>query len=436
MTTRIRRAAGTVLATVLAAMLVLSPVRADAHSLERTTVSMNLASSTPEVTLTLPLPALAEALGTSADDLDTDAAIAYIAEHLEVTSAEGSVWAESFHDATVTSVEGIPSFTVKVDLDANGTSLDDFTLAYDAIVETVSGQEAVVVLTDSTGNISTAGVISEAEGVVTVGDGSAGSGGLLDMVHHGITHVLAGADHLLFLLVLLLPAALVVRSGRWQPGRTPRQTIKQVLGVVTAFTVGHSITLVSAGFALITVPSRPVEVLIALSVAVGAAHALKPLVRRGEQVIAGCFGLIHGLAFAAILTNLNLQKTATVGPLLAFNIGVELAQLLVVALIFPSLYLIGRTRFERPARLLGGGIPLLASAAWILDRTGLLSNPFAVVENALVGHPWWVVGATGSLATLLGAVDRRTRHQYPATTRGEDSVETGFRATVPDVRHH
>jgi hypothetical protein len=147
--------------------------------------------------------------------------------------------------------------------------------------------------------------------------------------------VLEGADHLLFLVTLLLVAPLVAVAGRWRRREGVVPTLGRVLRVVTAFTAGHSLTLIACALGRVSVPSAPVEVLIAASVGVAALHAVRPLAREGEVLVAGAFGLVHGLAFADILTDLGLEGSTSLLALLAFNGGVELAQLATVGLLFP-----------------------------------------------------------------------------------------------------
>ena len=206
------------------------------------------------------------------------------------------------------------------------------------------------------------------------------------MVRYGFHHVLEGVDHLLFLLALLLPAPLVAVAGRWRRGGGPVSTAKAVLRVVSAFTLGHSITLIAAALGWVTVPSRPVEVLIAASVGVAAVHAIRPLAARGAVILALGFGLVHGLAFAGILSDLGVDGTTSLLSLLAFNVGIELAQLTCVALVFPSLYVLSRTRFYPAFRVAGASLALAAAAGWGLDRLGLPANPFGALETVAVAH--------------------------------------------------
>ena len=128
--------------------------------------------------------------------------------------------------------------------------------------------------------------------------------GLASAFRLGLRHIAEGTDHLLFLLALLLLAPLLVLGSRWAGFAGVRHSLLQILKVVTAFTVGHSITLALAAVGLIRVPSRPIEVLIAVSILVSAVHALRPLFPGREAVIAAFFGLIHGLAFATTLGQL------------------------------------------------------------------------------------------------------------------------------------
>ncbi|MGY1784386.1 HupE/UreJ family protein [Geodermatophilus sp. SYSU D00698] len=236
--------------------------------------------------------------------------------------------------------------------------------------------------------------------------GDVASPGLVDVVGYGLHHVLEGADHLLFLLTLLLVAPLVAVGGRWRRREGPVPTLRRVLAVVTAFTVGHSLTLVASALGWVSVPGAPVEVLIAVSVGVAAVHAARPLARRGEVLVAGGFGLVHGLAFAGILTGLGLDGSASVPALLAFNAGVELAQLLTVALVSPSLYVVSRTRWYPALRLTGAAVALAAATGWALDRLGLLANPLAGAEEAVVAHPWSAVAGLALVAAGCWAADR------------------------------
>jgi hypothetical protein len=398
------------LAALTCGLALLFPSSASAHSLDSSTIAMRLSQTSADATVSVALETLDEALGTdyaTTADVDqyADEVIAYLDEHLTVTGADGTTWTETYTNPVRESVEGIASFSVDVALDTAGTDSSSFTIGYDAIVEADPAHTAVVVLTDATGEISTAGVLTATDGTLTIGD-TAGTG-IADMIGYGFRHVLQGADHLLFLITLLLVAPLVA-AGRWQrreDGAVP--ALRKVVRVVTAFTVGHSLTLIASALGWVTRPSAPVEVLVAASVAVSALHALRPLTRHGEELIAAAFGLVHGLAFAGILTGLGLDGTPSLLALFAFNVGVELAQLITVALIFPSLYLASLTRYYAALRMIGGAMALTAATGWVLERLGILDNPLTGVEDALISHPWRVTGSLAVATVSCWLVERR-----------------------------
>ena len=210
--------------------------------------------------------------------------------------------------------------------------------------------------------------------------------GFASIFRLGMRHIAEGTDHLLFLLVLLLPAPLLALGSRWAGYAGARRSLFQILKVVTAFTIGHSITLALAALGLVRVPSRPIEVLIALSILLSAIHALRPLFPGREALIAAFFGLIHGLAFAATLEQLGLGRWERVAGILAFNLGIETMQLIVVAATIPSLVLMSRTRAYPFLRIGGALFAGVASLGWIAERLLGVRNPVDVVVNSVARH--------------------------------------------------
>lgn len=210
------------------------------------------------------------------------------------------------------------------------------------------------------------------------------------LFHLGIRHIAEGTDHLLFLLTLLLPAPLLVASGRWGPPASVRLSLLRILGIVTAFTIGHSITLTLAALHIVSLPSRPIEVLIAVSIFVSALHALRPIVPGKEAFIAVFFGFIHGLAFASTLDRLGLQRWERVGGILAFNLGIEAMQMVVVFSILPSLLLLSRTRSYPTVRIGGAIFALLASTGWIIERVSHIETPVDRIVSLIAAHALWL----------------------------------------------
>jgi hydrogenase/urease accessory protein HupE len=171
----------------------------------------------------------------------------------------------------------------------------------------------------------------------------------------GIHHILVGPDHLLFLIGLLLLGG----------------TIRQLAYVVTAFTVAHSLTLSLAALNLVSPPARIIEPAIALSIVYVGADNL--LVREGRDVrawIAFGFGFIHGFGFANVLREMDLPARALGWSLFSFNVGVEIGQLLVVAVVATALGAL-RSRNETAGRQLataGSIVVIAAGAFWFVQR--------------------------------------------------------------------
>ncbi|MGE4063416.1 MAG: HupE/UreJ family protein [Rhodospirillaceae bacterium] len=219
------------------------------------------------------------------------------------------------------------------------------------------------------------------------------------MLHLGMDHIAEGTDHLLFLLVLLLPAPLVAAGRRWSGTAGAGQGFVQIVKVVTAFTLGHSLTLALAALGLVTVPSRPVEVLIAVSILVSAVHAIRPAFPGKEAFVAVFFGLIHGLAFASTIRIMDLTASARLAGLLGFNLGIEAMQLVVIAAVMPSLVLLSRSGAYRAVRIGGASFAAVAAAGWISERLFGTRNVVDVIVQSVAAEAAWL--ALGLFAVSL-----------------------------------
>jgi hypothetical protein len=188
-----------------------------------------------------------------------------------------------------------------------------------------------------------------------------------------VHHIWNGYDHMLFLVTLLLPAV-VMRSGNvWRPVESLGGAVWATTRVVTAFTLAHSITLSAAASGIVELPSRLVECVIAASVAVAAINNLFPVVSRRVWIAAFVFGLMHGFGFASVLSDLGLPPGGRLVALFAFNVGVELGQLAVVAGLLPVLFLMRRSStYTQVALPAGSMVIMVIGVTWILQRaTGI-----------------------------------------------------------------
>lgn len=249
--------------------------------------------------------------------------------------------------------------------------------------------------------------------------------GFTGMVTLGIQHIAEGTDHQLFLLTLLLPAPLFAVRRCWSGVAPPRTAVRRIATVTLAFTVGHSVTLALGALGL-PVPQQPIEALIAVSILIAAAHAIRPIFSRREPLVAGLFGLIHGMAFSTTLSELDLSGGQLALSLLGFNLGIELMQLLVVLLVLPPLVILARTAVYKRFRIGAALITATAATGWLCDRIGI-PNLLGVSADSLgSGSPWLVAILWLAAITVL----IRTRHERRAApttvtdaSRSDDSQE-------------
>lgn len=220
--------------------------------------------------------------------------------------------------------------------------------------------------------------------------------GFASMVKLGMQHIAEGTDHLLFLLVLLLTAPLLAAGDRWGRFGGVSYSLTRLLTIVTAFTLGHSLTLLLGSVGWVRLPSQPVEVLIAVSILVSAIHAVRPIFAGREAWVAAGFGLVHGLAFAGTLENLQLDAGPMALSILGFNVGIELLQLLVITLTIPWLILLSRTPVYGYMRIGGGLLAGVAATAWLMER--LIHQPNLItrlLESERPKFVWLLVSLAG-----------------------------------------
>ncbi|MEO5686034.1 MAG: HupE/UreJ family protein [Burkholderiaceae bacterium] len=219
--------------------------------------------------------------------------------------------------------------------------------------------------------------------VDTVAADDSATSAFFGFVREGVHHILIGYDHILFLLSLLLPAVWIrsaltdprtgVTRTRWIPSDNLRLALTNVLKVVTAFTVAHSITLALSVLDIVNPPSRWVESIIAASVVLAALNNIWPLISEARWKLTFVFGLVHGFGFASALKDAGLAKGALVGPLVGFNVGVEIGQLCIVAVVLPLAWSLRGTRTYRGA-FAGGSLAIATVAGlWFVQRAFDLS---------------------------------------------------------------
>jgi len=221
----------------------------------------------------------------------------------------------------------------------------------------------------------------------------AGSASLADQIGHflrfGFDHILLGYDHLLFIAVLLVTAALRRPAGNgWVAidglGRVLLETIK----TLTAFTLAHAIVLSAALITHVSVTARLVEPAVAVTIMLAALDNIRPILPRLRWQVAFLFGLIHGLSFATALAPMRLPPLGMALALGSFNLGIEAGQIALALLLVPIVFVLRHEAVYR--RIVAPGASLAAAGlagVWFLDRAFALDLlPLQPVVIAAIGR--------------------------------------------------
>jgi hypothetical protein len=190
----------------------------------------------------------------------------------------------------------------------------------------------------------------------------------------GVRHILTGYDHVLFLLCLLLPAVMRRVPRGWQPVERLGQAVWPVVGIVSAFTVAHSITLGLAALKLVSLTPAFIEPAIAATIVLAALDNVLPIFPVRRVVVTFFFGLIHGFGFAGVLAELSLPRADFAWALLQFNLGLEVGQLVIVAVATSVLFGLRRWR-GYPKVVIGAGsvLAIAIGVVWLIERLGNVS---------------------------------------------------------------
>ncbi len=249
-------------------------------------------------------------------------------------------------------------------------------ISYDAILAEKPQHKNLVVIeenwkTGTFANESGVSLVFAEPGRPQTLDLSSGSifRGFVGVVKLGMLHMLEGIDHVLFLAAFLLPAVLYRNKGRWQPVSKVSTALIYIVKGVTAFTVAHSITFWLGALQVVHMPSRLVESIIAASIGLVAVNIVYPIFRGQLWWAIFAFGIFHGFGFADVLAGLGVTSQHTVLSLFGFNLGIEVGQLVIIAVLLPLLYLIRNWKFYHRYALnaIAAGLGSI-SLYWFIER--------------------------------------------------------------------
>lgn len=383
---------------------------ASAHPNPNSSISLQFQTDGVTAVLDLPLNALEHAFGNRISQSTEPELREYVKEHMRVINQQGLAWSRDIEHIGIRSVKenttGIVHHYIVVRLwltPPAGSDIHDLTLDYNVIIHDAINHSAFVTVQQDWEN----GIYSDHPvnvGIISANlmdrsvspfqiDLAGGSlwKGFTSMLGLGMHHIAEGTDHLLFLLVLLFAAPLMVRENRWAEYGGLRYSLTNLLKIVTAFTIGHSITLLIGVLNLFQPPTQIIEILIAFSILISAIHAYRPIFLKKETFVAGGFGLIHGLAFAEILNNLNLDSGQLVMSLLGFNLGIEIMQIIIIIFIMPWLILLSQSSMYKVVRIGGAFFSGIAAIAWMIERIIGEPNSITLMVESLIQYAPWLI---------------------------------------------
>jgi len=189
----------------------------------------------------------------------------------------------------------------------------------------------------------------------------------------GIWHIWMGYDHVLFLFSLVLGSLLTYESIETERQSRSRRCIKDIVVVVSVFTLAHSVSLMVVMLGQFRLPMEWVEWTIALTVLLVSLNNLFSIIKKQYWQLTFIFGLVHGMGFANVLSEMNLQHSALFRTLISFNIGVELGQLMILLSLLPVILFFQSTkRASKPLLQIGSLVIVIVASLWTLERFPLV----------------------------------------------------------------
>ncbi len=328
---------------------------------------------------------------------------AYANEHVTINMVDGTELTVTFEGRSLLSTDKFDQDNNYLWLPFELTGFEapaprEFVITFDPFFDEIDGRDGLIVIeNDVEGGIYN----NEADFLVAfdsdsrtqdvdLGDASALKN-LTASIELGVDHIKTGPDHVLFVLVLLIPSVLVFKKG-WHPTSGFLSSLWRVVKIATMFTIAHSITFSLAGLGILPLPpSKFVEAIIAISIALAAIHSVRPVFPNKEWLIAFAFGLFHGMGFATLVEGLDVSRSTQLVSLLGRNIGIEIGQVAVIVACFPALYFLRRTRYYLSFLKVSAAVMSFIAIGWMIERLAEIElgindivDPFVVLPRALI----------------------------------------------------
>ncbi len=407
--TTIRRVVAMSIAAMVAVIVVAAP--AGAHAGDQSYLYLDVSDLALAGRIEFPLSDIETVFGIEfvdeASDGDTLALVdtrlgalqTYANEHLTIETVDGTKLTVTFEGRRLLSTDKFDQDNNYLWLPFEISGFDapaprEFVITFDPFFDEIDGRDGLIVIeNDVEGGIYN----NEADFLVAFDSGSrtqdvdlgdaSSFKNLSASVKLGIDHIKTGPDHVLFVLVLLIPSVLFFRNG-WHPTNGFLSSLWRILKIATMFTLAHSITFSLAGLGILPLPpSKFVEAVIAISIAMAAIHSIRPIFPNKEWLIAFGFGLFHGMGFATLVDGLDVSRSTQLVSLLGRNIGIEIGQVGVIVACFPALYLLRRTRYYLPFLNVTAIVMSIIAVGWMVERLAEIELGINDIVDPLVVLP-------------------------------------------------
>ncbi len=377
---------------LLLCLSVLVSFATHAHPASQSQIAISRDYQQLKLMLTLPLDQLAIALLQAGQwqyqaSPDFHGLAEYLNQHMSLSQSGERLNVAIGGIALNRSQEVSDEYEVNVVLSASlyTTVHSELVLAYNAIQHKVINHRTVVTLVNDIHQNTVfdgpvlLGVLRYKHTNITIAASPSDLQVMGSIFSHGMAHIVTGTDHLAFLLCLLLVTGMSAKGRKWQQQRA---SVTDCVKLVTAFTAGHTVTLIASLLLPDPVISNWVEVAVAITVFLSAAHVITPLHTGKPYWMAIGFGLVHGMAFSSALNVTGLSAVTTTFAALSFNLGIELVQIGIVCLLVPCIHIWRQTRLYPAMRIILGMAVAVLSGVWVIQRVTPYLSDFESTLNS------------------------------------------------------
>ncbi len=409
---------------------IIVPFQLGAHPMPNSVINLSVLSSSISAEASVPLIELQSALGVDLEaNFQKNLVKEYFNHHIVAFSGTNK-WVTIIDSLNIVTIrdpivgkyqEVIVYFSL---IPPDLSQLRKFTFNYDAVIHRVINHSALVFIHQDWRNGIQQANKTKQLGVIqldiptgkilpleiVLAKGSLWNG-FVSIFLLGNDHIISGKDHLLFIITLLLPVCLLANKSGWTKYGGLKYSLIKVFKIITAFTLGHTITLLIGSANMMRLPSQLIEICIAVSILVSAIHAMRPFFFNKEVFIAAGFGLIHGLAFSQTLQSLRLERWDLLIGVLGFNLGIETMQVLIIAMILPWIILVSKTAYFKTIKFILALLICGIALAWIVERITNVPNIISNLIDGMFHFSEWIVLLFALFSIGISILDKKYNNQ-------------------------